>query len=108
MACIHAHLHANKSIPKDIRRKFLALTFILVVETMEDYADYSLSLVPDGRYGVWRLAVSSVGYIVRPLMLYVVMLIMTRNMKWKGKNLVLAIPTFLERPTQNGASFNKT
>lgn len=95
MACIHAFLCANKAIPKDIRRLFILLTEIVVLECLETYFDRRLALWTDGSLHYWRIFVSAIGYSMRPMMLHVVMLIMTRNVKWKPKYILLALPSIV-------------
>ncbi len=95
MACIHAFLYVNKAIPKEIKVKFLALTFVLILESLESYADSVLKLVEDNSMETLRIAVSAFGYTVRPLMLYMVLLIMLREVKEKYKKVLLAVPTMI-------------
>jgi len=95
MACIHAFLFANKAMPKDIRRLFLILTCVLLLECLEVYFDNRLALWPNDEYYYWRIFVSTIGYTLRPMMLYIVLLIMMRDTNWKAKNIVLAIPAMV-------------
>lgn len=107
MACIHAFLHANKTIGKSTRNKFLILTTVLMLEGLESYADHVLSLLTNDSMNTLRVAVSAFGYTVRPMMLYVVLLIMLRDIKWKGKEVILAIPTFITFAISMMAFFTK-
>jgi len=93
MACVHVFLYVKKSLPKDIRRLFFLLSEVLMLECLEVYFDNRLALWPDNTYYYWRMIVSTIGYTLRPLMLYIVVLITTRNVRWKAKEIVLAIPT---------------
>lgn len=95
MACVHAFLHRNKLINTEIRTLFLALSTILMLEGVEAYADHVLSTATDGTYGALRMVVSAFGYILRPLMLYLVLLIMMREVHFRYKKLILGIPTII-------------
>jgi len=95
MACVHAFLYSNKAIPKDVRKLFLILTAVLMLESLESYVDERFYQWTDDSLYHWRIFVSSIGYCMRPLMLYVVMLIMTRNVKRKAKYFLLAIPSII-------------
>jgi len=95
MACIHVFLRANKAIPKDVRVNFYCLTVVLMLESLEGFADYVLSLSTVNEHNMLRMIVSAFGYTVRPLMLYFVMLIMARESKLKGKKVIFLIPTLV-------------
>lgn len=108
MACIHAFLYANQSISKKIRNQFLILTTILMLEGLESYVDHILSLLTNNSMETMRVAVSAFGYTVRPLMLYVVLLIMLRDFRWKWKHIVFAIPTLITFVISLMAFFTKS
>lgn len=93
MACIHAFLYANKSIPQDVRKLFILVSEILVIECIEDYLDGRLGMFPHEDVAFWRILVSGIGYSVRPVMLHGVLLIMSRSLKWRPKYYLLAIPS---------------
>jgi len=95
MACIHAFLYTNRAMPKDVRRLFLILTTVLMLESLESYFDTRLYLFAHENVAVWRIIVSSIGYCLRPFMLYTVMLIIMRNVNRKYKEILLAIPTII-------------
>jgi len=108
MACIHAFIHANKSMPKDIRRGFVILSFVLLLESFETYSDHLLALRTDNTLNFARIVVSNLGYIMRPLMLYMVTLIMFREKEWKYKKILLALPTILTIVVSFLAFFTKS
>lgn len=85
----------NKSIPASIKKYLYLLVVMLFAEGVEAYLDNVLSMVPDSRYELLRITVSAVGYCLRPLMLYVVLLLMTRNSDKKHITLWLFIPSFI-------------
>jgi len=92
---IPAFLAMNKSIPSGIKKYLYLLTILFVAEGVESYLDHALCSVPDNRYELLRITVSAVGYCLRPLMLYVVLLIMTRNSNKKYLSFWLFIPTLI-------------
>jgi len=92
---IPAFLVMNKSIPAKIKNYLNLLTFLFFAEGVESYFDHVLSLVPDSRYELLRIIVSVVGYCLRPLMLYVVLLLMTRDSNKKHLSTWLFIPSFI-------------
>lgn len=95
MGCIHIFLRANNNIPKDVRYNFYWLTVVLMLESIEGFVDHILSLLTVSDYNMLRMLVSAFGYIVRPLMLYFVMLIMTRESKVKARKILYLIPTIV-------------
>ncbi len=92
---IPAFLVMNKFIPESIKKYLYLLTILFMAEGVESFLDYTLNSVPDSRYGLFRIAVSAAGYCLRPLMLYVVLLIMIRDSKKKYLSLWLFIPTLV-------------
>jgi len=92
---IPAFLAMNKTIPASIKKRLYELTILFVAEGAESYLDHVFSSVPDSRYELIRMTLSAIGYCLRPLMLYVVLLIMTRNSKKKYISFLLFIPTLI-------------
>jgi len=90
-----------------IRRLFFWLSEVLLLECFEVYFDKRLALWPDDTYYYWRIIVSSVGYVLRPLMLYIVLLIMSRNARNKTKTFLYSIPTLITLLTTIFAFFTK-
>lgn len=84
-------LQTNTVFDKEITRRFATSIFLLMVVTVAENVEYAMSLRPEST--IVRVWMSIIGYTLRPLIIYVLILIL--KYRSRRERLVLAIPAII-------------
>ncbi len=82
----------NRGLYEKVKGRFITLISLVVIETIASAVEVYFGRQPD--YSIWRKIFSVVCYILRPTIMYTLLLIITRNDS-RRKRILYGIPLFI-------------
>ena len=82
----------NRGLYDKVKGRFITIIALVILETIASAVEVYYSELPE--YSIWRTLMSTVCYILRPTIMYVLLLVITRNDSRK-KRFIYGIPLFV-------------